>query len=145
MWSLLALVANPTINQKKMLVISAWDCHLIHDNGIGLLSTAAMKCLHWSLFCETILSENFRTNFSNKYVLQKDEFSNYVFQSGRVFFRTSFHWTVHLIACGRTRCHAAHLGMGHRQPPLPLTHNLYNSRQLNAGVRKGHPQQQPHQ
>ncbi len=43
--------------------ISAWNCHLIHDNDIGLLSTAAMKRLYWSLFCQKSLSENFRTNF----------------------------------------------------------------------------------
>ncbi len=73
--------------------ISAWDCHLIHGNDIGLLSTAAMKCLHWTLFCQNILPVNFLYEFS-KYVLQKDKFSKRVFQWGRIFFRTSFHSTM---------------------------------------------------
>ncbi len=64
--------------------ISAWDCHLIYDNDICLLSTAAMKCLHWSLFCQKILSENFRTYFPSTFCkrtsfqsafFNKDEFS----------------------------------------------------------------------
>ncbi len=81
----------PLINKIKIVfdigwssAISAWDCHLIHDDGIGLLSTAATKCLHWSLFCQKILSENFRTNFPSTFCkrtsfqsafFNKDEFS----------------------------------------------------------------------
>ncbi len=56
----------PLINKIKIVsgigrspVISAWDCHLIHDNGIGLLSTAAMKRLHWSLFCQKVCQKIF--------------------------------------------------------------------------------------
>ncbi len=64
----------PLINKIKMVsdigwspAISALDCQLIYDNDIGLLSTAAMKCLHWSLFCHKILSVHFRTNFSSTF------------------------------------------------------------------------------
>ncbi len=46
---------------------SAWDCHLIHGNDISLLSTAAMKCLHWSLFCQKLLSENVWANFTSTF------------------------------------------------------------------------------
>ncbi len=49
------------------LAISAWNCHLIHYNDIGLLSTAAMKRLHWSLFCQKVLSKTFRTNFPSTF------------------------------------------------------------------------------
>ncbi len=86
----------PLINKIKIVsdigwspAISAWDCHLIHGNDTGLLSTAAMKCLYWSLFCKKILSENFWTNL----LLQKDEFSKCIFQWGPLFFRTSFPYT----------------------------------------------------
>ncbi len=89
----------PLINKMKIVsdigwspAISAWDCHLIRDNDIGLLSTAAMKCLHWSLFCQKISVRKFPDEFS-RYVLQKDEFSKCVFRCGRVFFRTSFPYT----------------------------------------------------
>ncbi len=58
--------------------ISAWNCHLIHDNDIGLLSTAAMKRLHWSLFCQKNCVRKFSDEFS-KYVLQQDEFSKCIF------------------------------------------------------------------
>ncbi len=76
---------QPLINKKTVsdigwfLAIAAWDCHLIHDNGIHLLSRAAVKRLHWSLFCQKILSENFRTNFPSKFCkrtsFQSDQFS----------------------------------------------------------------------
>ncbi len=69
--------------------ISAWDCHLIHDNGIGLLSIAAMKCLHWSVFCQEILSVNFRTNFPstfcNRTSFQSAFFTQDQFSLGPVF------------------------------------------------------------
>ncbi len=75
MWWFLILVPSNTINQENKIVsyitwspaISAWDCHLIHDNYFGTLSTAAMKCLHWSLFCQINLSENYRTNFPSAF------------------------------------------------------------------------------
>ncbi len=69
--------------------ISAWDCHLIHDNGIGLLSTAAMKCLHLSLFCQKRLFENFWTNFPstfcNRTSFQSAFFTEDQFSLGPVF------------------------------------------------------------
>ncbi len=89
----------PIINKIKIVsdigcspAISAWDCHLIHDNDIGLLSTAAMKCLHWSLFCQKILSVNFRTNFPNTFCkrtsFQSAFFNEDEFSLGPVFFYT---------------------------------------------------------
>ncbi len=53
-WLLLALLANPAINQQIKIVSEmrqitsdmAWDCHPIHGNNIGLLLTAATKYLH---------------------------------------------------------------------------------------------------
>ncbi len=63
-------------------MISAWNCHLIHD--IGLLSTAAMKRLHWSLFCHKKSVRKFSDEFS-KYFLLQDEFSKCIFHLGPVF------------------------------------------------------------
>ncbi len=66
-------------------MVSAWNCHLIHDNYIGLLTTVSMKCLHRPLLCEKILSENFWTNFPSTFAkrtfFNKDELS-----LGPVFF-----------------------------------------------------------
>ncbi len=82
--------ALPLINKIRIVsdigwspVISTWDCHLIHDNGIDLLSTAAMKRLHWSLFCQKVCQKIFGRIFQVH------------FATGRVFkvrfsLRTSF-------------------------------------------------------
>ncbi len=91
-WPILLL-----INKMKIVSDIGWSpatsiCHLIHDNDIGLISTAAVKCLHWSLFCQNKSVSKFSDEFS-KYVLQKVEFSKCIFQCGRVFFRTRFHRT----------------------------------------------------
>ncbi len=86
----------PLINKIKIVsdfgwstAVSAWDCHLIHDNDIGLLSTAAMKCLHWSLFCQKILFVNFRTNFPTTFCkrtsFQSAFFNEDEFSLGPVF------------------------------------------------------------
>ncbi len=95
----------PLINKIKIVcdigwspAISAWDCHLIHDNDIGLLSTADMKCLHWSLFCQINLSEYFRMNFPSTFC-KRTSFQSAVFYSGPVFFRTSFHRTFVFTYC----------------------------------------------
>ncbi len=93
------LVLVPLINKIKMVSdigwsseMSAWNCHHIHDNAIGLLSTVAMKCLHWSLFCQKKSVRKFSDEFS-KYVLQQDEFSKCIFHLGPVFFKTRFPYT----------------------------------------------------
>ncbi len=81
----------PLINKIKIVSdigwspgITAWGCHLIHDNDIGLLSAVATKYLHWSLFCQKSYVRKFSDEFS-KYVLQRGEFSKCVFAKGRVF------------------------------------------------------------
>ncbi len=74
----------PSLPLTNIVSVSAWNCHLIHDNDIGLLSTVAMKCLHRPLLCEKILSENFWTYFPSRFgkrtsfqsaFFNKDEFS----------------------------------------------------------------------
>ncbi len=70
-------------------MISAWDCHLTHNNDIGLLSTLAMNCQHWSLFCRKVLSINFRTNFPSTFCkrtsFQSAFFNEDEFSLGPVF------------------------------------------------------------
>ncbi len=91
----------PFINKIKIVcdigwspAISAWDCHLIHDNDIGLLLTAAMKCLHWSLFCQINLSEYFRMNFPSTFCkrtsFQSAFFTQDQFSLGPAFIEPSF-------------------------------------------------------
>ncbi len=71
----------PLINKIKIVndidwspVKSAWNCHLIHDNDIGLLSTVAIYSgLHRPLLCEKILFGK-RTSFQRAF-FNKDEFS----------------------------------------------------------------------
>ncbi len=78
-------------------VISVCDCHLIHDNDIAQLSTAATKYLHWSLFCKKILSENFRTKFPRTFC-NVDEFS-----LGPIFHRTGSGWNSHFYNSGNIK------------------------------------------
>ncbi len=59
--------------------ISAWNCHLIHDNDIGLISTAAMKLQHWSLFCQKVCQKMFGRIFQVRFA------TKYIFQWGPVF------------------------------------------------------------
>ncbi len=74
-------------------MISVWDCHLIHGNAIGLLSTSAMKCLHWSLLCQKILSENFRTNFPSTFC-KRTSFQSAIFNVGAFPLGPIFPYTV---------------------------------------------------
>ncbi len=74
--------------------ISAWNCHLIHNNDIGLLSTVAMERLHWSLFCQEVCQKIFGRIFQVR------------FATGRVFkvhfsLRTSFPYTMLCTMAGK--------------------------------------------
>ncbi len=59
-------------NGRKISAISAWDCHLIHDNDIGYEMSALIIVLPKKSV------RKFSDEFS-KYVLQQDEFSKCVF------------------------------------------------------------------
>ncbi len=70
-------------------------------SGIGALSASERSaCIIGAenIGTSEILSENYRTNFPrgqfSMYVLEKSEFSNYVSQRGRIFFKASFHRTL---------------------------------------------------
>ncbi len=71
--------------------VLAWNCHLIHDNDIGLLTTASMKRLCWSLFCQKVClkifgrifqwrfatGRVFKVHFSPRTRFRYDQFSLY--------------------------------------------------------------------
>ncbi len=72
------------------------DISLVWGN--GALSASEMSACTIgaeNIGTSEILSENYRTNFPSgkfsMYVLEKSEFSNYVLQRGRIFFKASSH------------------------------------------------------
>ncbi len=69
---------------SKILRIVTFNCYRYRPIP---LSTAAPKYPHWALFCKKLPWENFRMNFP------RSEFSKYVLQSGRIFFRANLHRT----------------------------------------------------
>ncbi len=117
------------INQIKIenhigwsTVISTWDCHLIQDNDIGLLSTAAMKCLHWSLFCQKKSASKLADEFS-KYILQKDEFS-----LGPVFHIPKAQYNLLPHACYVTSLTVLHTHAARQMQCIVLLHALLRER-----------------
>ncbi len=69
-------------------VISAWDWHFIHGDGIFPLSTAGTKYLYWTLFCNK-KSVGKCSDDLFRYVWRRGEFSKEVLQCGRIFFTAS--------------------------------------------------------